>query len=296
MLHDLSAYLVQLCRHRVHFCTNHCAGFIYQVNCLIRQETISDIPIRKGCRSNQRLILNLNTMEYLIPLFQTAENGYGIFHSRLFYQNRLEPPFQCGILFNVLTIFIQRCRANTVEFAPGQHRLQQISGIHCAIRFSGTYNGMEFVYEQNDAAFTFLDFIQDSLQTLLKFAPVLCAGNQCAQIQGKDLSIFQIIRNISSDNSQSKTFCNGSFSDTRFPDQNRIILGLSGKNPDHIPDFRIPADNRIQFSGTCTFYQILSVFCEHIIGFLRILIRYSLIAPYLHQRLQKSLFRHRKRL
>ena len=44
-LHDLTRNLIQLCRHRIKFCLDHCTGFIHKVNRLIRKETISNVSM-----------------------------------------------------------------------------------------------------------------------------------------------------------------------------------------------------------------------------------------------------------
>ena len=42
---------------------------------------------------------------------------------------------------------------------------------------------MQLINKQDDLAFALFDFLQNSLQTLLKFPAVLCPGNQRAHIQ-----------------------------------------------------------------------------------------------------------------
>ena len=44
-LHDLTRNLIQLCRHRIKFCLDHCTGFIHKVDCLIRKETIGNVSM-----------------------------------------------------------------------------------------------------------------------------------------------------------------------------------------------------------------------------------------------------------
>ena len=131
--------------------------------------------------------------------------------------------------------------------------------------------------------------VQNRFQTLFEFATVLCAGDQGAQIQREDLPVFQVGRDIATHNSQCQTLCNGSFTDTRLTDQNRIVLGLSGEDSNDISYLIISADDRIQFSGTGTLHQILSVFRQDIIGFFRILCGNTLVATHFHQCLQKPL-------
>ena len=44
-LHDLSGYLIQFSRHGIKLRLNHRTCLIDQIDCLIWQETVSDIPV-----------------------------------------------------------------------------------------------------------------------------------------------------------------------------------------------------------------------------------------------------------
>ena len=123
-LDDLTGDCIQLCRHRVHLRADLGTGLIDQVNGLIRQEAVGDIAVRQGGSSNDGRIRDLHTMKDFIAFLQTSEDCDGVFHRRLIDQHRLETPFQCRILFNILPVFIQCCSANAVQFATGQHRFQ----------------------------------------------------------------------------------------------------------------------------------------------------------------------------
>ena len=86
---------------------------------------------------------------------------------------------------------------------------------------------MQLIDEQDDLSFALLYFFQNSFQTFLKFTSIFSTGYQRTHIQGKQLLIFQAVRNITTDYSLRQTFYNGCFTNTRFTDQHRIIFGLS---------------------------------------------------------------------
>ena len=52
-----------------------------------------------------------------------SEDGNRIFHGRFFYHNRLETSLQSCILFNILPIFVQCSRTDTMQFTTRQHGL-----------------------------------------------------------------------------------------------------------------------------------------------------------------------------
>ena len=129
---------------------------------------------------------------------------------------------------------------------------------------------MQLIDEQDGLAFGLADLLQYRLQTLLKFAPVLGTSHQCAHIQTEDPVILQRAGHISPDDPEGKPLCNGGFAHARLTDQNRVVLGLSGQDPDHVPDLLVSADDRIQLVVFCKFHQILPVFFQHVIGTLRV--------------------------
>ena len=79
--------------------------------------------MRKRCSRYQCTVCNLYAMINFIAVFQSTQNGNRVFYARLVYHNRLESSFQCGILFNVLTVLIQRCRTDAVQLTSCQHWL-----------------------------------------------------------------------------------------------------------------------------------------------------------------------------
>ena len=84
-------------------------------------------------------------------LAQTTQNRDRVLDGRLIDEDRLETAFQGGVLFDVLAIFVERGGADAVQFAAGQHRLEQVAGVHGALRLAGADDGVQLVDEQNDA-------------------------------------------------------------------------------------------------------------------------------------------------
>ena len=74
-------------------------------------------------------------------------------------------------------------------------------------------------------------------------------------------------------------FNNRRLSHSRLSDQDRIVLGLPGQDPDHAADFHIASDHRIQFPLAGHLDQIGSVFLKRLIGAFGIGAGDTLIAP-----------------
>ena len=182
-LHDPAPDIVQLRRQGIDLRPDQGAGFIHQVNRLIRQEPVGDIPVGKRGGGDQGAVLNLDAVEDLVTLLQAPEDGDGILHRRLRYHDRLEPALQRRVLLDILPVLVERGRADAVQLAAGQHGLQQVAGVHGAVRLARADDGMQLIDEQNNPPVALFDFRQHGLQPLLKFSPELGAGDQGAHIQ-----------------------------------------------------------------------------------------------------------------
>ena len=189
-LQNLTTKLIQFRRHGIQLCLNQRTGLIHQVNRFIRKETIRNITIRKNGSTDQCIVHDFHSVVYLITILQTTKNGNRILYGRFFYHNRLETTFQSRILFNILTVFIQCGRADTMKLTTGQHRLEHITGIKGSVCLACTDNRMQLINKQDDLTITVLHILKHSFQTLFKFTTILRTCNQCTHIQRKNLLIL----------------------------------------------------------------------------------------------------------
>ena len=245
------------------------ARFIQDVDGLVRQEPARQIAVGElGCGFNGFLRI-MHLVMFLILGLDPGKNLDGVLHGGFPYLHLLEAAFQGGVLLNVFPVFVERGGAYGLELTPGEGGLDDVGGVHGAFRGAGAYDGVQFIDEEDDVA-VLLNFLHHLLDTLLKFAPVLGTSHQCAHIQTEDPVILQRAGHISPDDPEGKPLCNGGFAHARLTDQNRVVLGLSGQDPDHVPDLLVSADDRIQLVVFCKFHQILPVFFQHVIGTLRV--------------------------
>ena len=157
-----------------------------------------------------------------------------------------------------------------MEFAAGQHRLQEVPGIHAAFGFPGADNGVQFIDEEDDAAFGLADFLQHGLQPFLKLAAVLGARDERAHIQRKDALILQAFGHIALHNALRQAFGDGRLADARLADQDRVVLGFPREDADHIADLVIAPDDRVHLVFTGSLDQIGAILAQSVVGALGI--------------------------
>ena len=204
----------------------------------------------------------------LVFVLQPAQDRDGVLDRRLRDEHRLEPACQCGVLFDVLAVLVERGGADAVQFAPRQCRLQQIGRIHGAVGLAGADQGVHLVDEQDDAALGRGDFLQDGLQPLLELAAVFGAGNHRAHVERQQLLVLQALRHVAVENSQRQTLDDGGLADAGFADQHRIVLGAPGQHLDGAADFLVAPDHRIELAVACGLGQVAGIFLQCVIGVL----------------------------
>ena len=68
----------------------------------------------------------------LVALAQAAQDRDRLLDGRLVDEDRLEAPLEGGVLLDVLAVLVERRRADRVELAAREHRLEQVGGVHRA--------------------------------------------------------------------------------------------------------------------------------------------------------------------
>ena len=176
-----------------------------------------------------------------------------------------------------------------MQLASCQHGLQHISRIHGALGLSGSHDGVKLIDEQNDLPFALLYFLQYGFQTLLKLAPVLRACHQGTHIQGEKFLVLQSFGNIAPDNSLRQAFHHGCFTYAGFTNQDRVVLGLSGKNPHHVPNLAVTADDRVQLLVSGPLHQVVAVLVQRVVGRFRVVADHPLVSSDRRQSLKETL-------
>ena len=174
-LHDASVDFIELGRHRIDFHPQLRRGFVHQVDGFVGQESIGDVAVREHCGSHERSVLDADAMMNLVSLAQSSKDADRVFDRRLVHHHRLEPPFERGVLLDVLAILVERRRADRVQLAARKHRLEHVRRIHRSFRRAGADHRVELVDEQDDLALGLHDFVQHRLQAIFELAAIFRA-------------------------------------------------------------------------------------------------------------------------
>ena len=95
-------------------------------------------------------VLDAHAVVHLVALLQPAQDRDGVLDGRLVDEHRLEAALEGGVLLDVLAVLVERGGADAVQLAAGQHRLEQVAGVHRALGPAGADDGVQLVDEQDD--------------------------------------------------------------------------------------------------------------------------------------------------
>ena len=161
---------------------------------------------------------------YLIPLFQSTKDGYGIFHRRFIYHYRLETTFQCGIFFNVLAILIQCGSTDTVQFSTGKHRFNMLPASIAPSVFPAPTIRCNSSINRMILPSLFLTSSRTAFGRSSNSPRYFCTGYQ-SPISEQNRFIFQTFRYIATDDSLCQSFYGCRFpAYTWLTDQYRIVF------------------------------------------------------------------------
>ena len=162
-LGELTRGGVDLDRHAVEFHAQAACGLIDQVDGLVGQEAVGDIAIGEVGGGHERAIGDVHAVEDLVLLLQATQDRDGVLDGRLAHHNGLETTRERRILLDVLAVFVERGRADRVQVATGERRLEDVAGVHRTLGGTRAHDSVELIDEQDDLALGLLHLLEHGL-------------------------------------------------------------------------------------------------------------------------------------
>ena len=168
--------LVHDFRLRVHLDFDFRRSLVNQVDGFVRQKSVSDIAMAQLCCSNDGRIGDIYIVVLFIALFETTQDGDRRFDTGFSHQYFLKSSLKSRIFFNVLSVFIQRSRADAMQLSTGQCRFEHIAGIHRAFSLTSPHHGVQLINKDNGLAFVFCQIFENIFKALFKLSAELGTG------------------------------------------------------------------------------------------------------------------------
>ncbi|CAM2150949.1 hypothetical protein PT2222_250042 [Paraburkholderia tropica] len=256
--------LVHLFGLRIDFHLDLRRRFVDQVDRLVRQETVGDVAMRQFRRRDDRRVGDFHAVVQFIFLLQTAQNRDGRFHRRFVDEHLLEAAFERGVLLDVLAIFVERGRADAMQLAARERRLEHVARVHRAFGLARADHRVNFVDEDDGLAFVLGDVVEHRLQAFLELAAILRARQQRGHVEREHALALERFRHFAVDDALRETFDDGRLAHAGLADQHRIVLGAALQDLDRAADFVVAADHGIELAGARALGQVDRVLLERL--------------------------------
>ena len=189
-----------------------------------------------------------------------------VLDGRLADHDRLEAALERGVLFDVLAILVERRRADAVQLAAREHRLEHVRGVHRAFGRAGADDGVQLVDEQDDLPVGVGDFLEDGFEALFELAAILGAGHQRAEVERHDALVFEAFGHVAAHDALGQAFDDGGLAHAWLADQHRVVLGAPRQDLDGAPDLLVATDDRVELAGARHRGQVAAVLLERLVG------------------------------
>ena len=188
---NLALDFIDLLRQRVDRDPQPRGSLVDQVDRLVWQEPVGDIAMRQRRGRDQRVVGDANAVMDLVLLLETTENRDRVLDGRLAHVDRLEAPFECRVFLDVLAILIERRRADDVQLAARQRRLEHVRRIDGALGATRADERVQLVDEDDVAPLGRGNLLQHGLEPLLEFTAVLRARDERADVECYEMFVLE---------------------------------------------------------------------------------------------------------
>ena len=223
------------------------AGLVNEVDGLVRQEAVGDVPLAQQHRLTQNAVGNLHPVVALIIGRNALEDLQGVLDAGLVHRHRLEPALQGRILLDVLAVLGEGGGADDLDLAPAQGGLEDIGGVHGPFGVAGTHDIVDLVDDQDHVA-QLADLVDEALHPGLELAPELGPRHQGGQIQQIDLLLPELEGHCAVGNPLGQALGDGSLAHAGLTDEAGIVLLAAVEDLDDPLDLLLPAHHLVQLA------------------------------------------------
>ena len=230
------------------------AGLIQQVDGLVRQIAVGDVPLAHGHRQPAHLRGDGHLVVRLIVGRDPLHNLHTVLNGGLLHHYGLEAPLQGGVLFDVLAVLVEGGGADHLKFSPAQGGLEDIGCVHGALGVAGAHDIVHLVDDQNDIA-QLADLLDQALHPALKLAAELGASHQGSEIQQIDLLVLELIGDVTLGDLHGKPLGDGRLAHTGLADEAGVVLLPAVEDLNDPLQLPVPANEPVQLSRLGLFGQ-----------------------------------------
>ena len=145
----------------------------------------------------------------------------------------------------MLAVLVERGRADGLQLAASQHRLQDRRSVDRAFGCAGADERVDLVDEQHDVA-AGLDLLEHLLEPLFEVAAVTATGDECAEVECVELLVAQRVGDVVADDLLGEPFDDRGLADARLADEHRVVLGATAEDLHDTLELAATTDHRVE--------------------------------------------------
>ena len=234
------------------------AGLVQQVDGLIGQEAVGDVPLRQFDHVGDHRVRHADAVVLLVVDADAFQHLDGIGDGRLLDFNGLETALQRSIFLDILAVLGKSGGTDDLHLPAGEGGLHDVGSVHGAVRIARAHDGMNFIDEQDDVAGG-LDLADKTLDPLLELTTELGARNEGGHIQQEDFLVPQAGGHLALGNALGDALGDGSLADTGLTDQAGVVLLAAAQDLDGAVNFAVAANDAVHLAVPGLLGQVLTV-------------------------------------
>ena len=254
---------------------------VHQVDGLVRQEAVGDVPVGESGGGHDRRVRDAHAVVDLVLLLEAAQDRNRLLDRGLPNEDRLETPFQGGVLLDVLAVLREGRCADGAQLAPRESGLEEVGGVDRALCGPGPHQGVDLVDEQNHRALGVHHLLDHRLQAVLELAAVLGAGDQRPQVERHDLPPLEQLGHVPVGDAARQPLGHGRLADPGLADEHRVVLGAAVEDLHDTADLVVAPDHRVELARAGQLREVAAVLLERLELSLRVLVGHAVRATHL---------------
>ena len=206
---------------------------------------VGDVAVGQVGGRHDRLIGDRDPVVGLVAVTQPLEDLNGVRDRRLLDDDLLEATLEGGVLFEVLAELVEGGGTDGLQFATGEHGLQNRRSVDRALGGTRPDEGVDLVDEEDDVA-AGLDLLEHLLEALLEIAAVARTGDEGTEVERVELLVVEGLGHRVIGDRLGEPFDDRRLADTGLTDEDRIVLGTAAEDLHDPLGLAAAADDRVE--------------------------------------------------
>ena len=234
------------------------ACLIEQVDSLIGQEAVIYIALGEHNRSVDERVAYGDLVEIFVIVLDADEHLIGLLYRRLLDFYRLKAALKGGVLLDIFSVFGEGRCADYLYLASRKGGLQDIRGVHRALRIACADEVMHLIDEQDYIAL-FFDLVYKTLYTALELTSELSTGDKSGEVEQVYFLFGELRGNFAIGYTQGKSLGYSGLADAGFADKAGVVLRAAAENLHRAVNLVIASDDAVYFTLSGFFREIRAI-------------------------------------